>query len=104
MNEIADEEEYDLETAKSLTHYTKQWNIKMNVLTVPKKFLKNDDLILIPRSFYELLIKNFNEEIKEDCLYEEPVKSELKKRIKSSKTEIAADKLTEWKLKKKRSI
>ena len=71
---------------------------------MPKKFIKNDDLVLIPRSFYELLMKNYNEEIEEDWLYEEPFKSELKKRINSSKTEIAAGKLTEWKLNRKRCI
>ncbi len=76
----------------------------MNVLTVPKKFLKNDDLILIPRSFYELLIKNYDKEIEEDWLYEEPFKSELKKRIKSSKTEIASGKLIEWKPKMKNRV
>lgn len=46
----------------------------MNTLTIPKNLIKNDDLIVLPRKFYELLLhsasKNFSSSVMDKDLTE----------------------------------
>jgi hypothetical protein len=71
--------------------------MNMNVLTVPRKFLRNDDLVLIPRKMYESLVKKIDIEEQKDWLYEEPFLSELKTRVKILKREQKSRNLIHWK-------
>lgn len=68
----------------------------MSTITIPKKYISNDDLVIIPRKKYETLLKYFEKKsttIKNDWVYDEPYKSSILKRIQDSKKELKKLKL-----------
>ena len=70
----------------------------MNTITIPKKLIQNDYIVMIPRKRYEQLIK-IVKETENDWLYEEPFKSELLRRIKNAQKQKNIKKYIEWKRK-----
>jgi hypothetical protein len=68
----------------------------MNSLTIPKGFINNDDLIVIQRKTFKILLSQFNESKENDWIYQEPFLGEITSRIDTLKKKINL-KLIEWK-------
>ena len=69
----------------------------MATLTIPEALVKRGDLVLIPRSDYEALLRVAKGKGGKDWLYQEPFASELQRRIKVSKKELKTQKVIPWK-------
>lgn len=69
----------------------------MNALTIPKGFINNDDLIIIPRKTFKILLSQFNDSKGNDWVYQEPFLTEITSRIDTLKKEKKEKKLIEWK-------
>lgn len=71
------------------------YSINMTTITIPKHIAQKGDLVIIPRSEYEALVRSsFKKQI--DYIYEEPYKTDLKNRIKATKKESREGKLTKY--------
>lgn len=68
----------------------------MAIITIPKKLIKNDDLVVVPRKEYELILEMAKKRAVVDWIYFEPFSLELKKRIMTAKKELKQKKIIAW--------
>jgi hypothetical protein len=71
----------------------------MNTFVIPKNLAGKDDLIVIPRKQYELLLRA-TQNSKKDWINEEPIKSFLKKRISKAEDDFKKGQTLKWKFDK----
>lgn len=69
------------------------------MITIPKTITSKGDLVILPRTQYEKLLRSSLSKVK-DWIYDEPYKSVLKKRINQAESDLKKGKTTTWKLNK----
>jgi hypothetical protein len=72
----------------------------MTTITIPQHIALKGDLIIIPRTDYEALVRN-SLQTQTDWIYEKPVSKYLHTRIKTAESEFKKGKATRWQIKKK---
>lgn len=68
----------------------------MTVITIPKKLIKNNDLVAIPRKECERFLSINKKNPIQDWIYEKPFLSELKKGGIIAKKELKNKKIGVW--------